>query len=626
MSFMNSRHHRRSPSVWRKGRWVLAVLIVVLLFSVVWIGVRAFLARDALLGAVPVANRLGSQVLADGGDVTDDLAELQRRARDAASLTSDPIWRVGEFVPVLGVNLTAFRESAQVVDRLAAEALPPLSDLAGTFTTDALSPKNGALDLQVFVDAKPHLGEARAAMDSANSAAVLIDTSNTIPQIGTAVDQIVDLVSRAKGIVDGLDTAASLLPPMMGADTPKDYLLLSLNNAELRATGGLPGAVATIHAENGRLSLGALSTATALGNFSEPVLPLSDAETTLYGEGLGTWMHDVNFTPDFPRSGELAQAMWAERTGQLVDGVITIDPVALSYLLSATGPVKSDSGVVLTKDNAADILLSDVYKQSELPAEQDAFFADVTGKVFTAVTSGSVDGAALVNALTRSAEENRLHVWSDDSNEQAQIVSTPVAGLVPTSSDEHTAFGVYMNDATGAKMDYYVKGAIAIGSAVCRNDLRPNFEVKVNLSSSAPADASTSLPTYVTGAGLYGVAPGNVSTNVFVYAPAGSVPYSVTIDGQEYAFVSSEHGNHSVAGVSVELEPGQSSTVSMKFVGQANSAKSVELQHTPMASDVETSLDNYLDCDDIPTAPTEQDEEQSDALGEPSRNITSAVG
>jgi hypothetical protein len=54
----------------------------------------------------------------------------------------------------------------------------------------------------------------------------------------------------------------------------------------------------------------------------------------------------------------------------------------------------------------------------------------------------------------------------------------------------------------------------------------------------------------------------------------------------------------------------------MKFVGQANSAEAVTLQHTPMAGEVETSLDNYLDCGDIPDAPTQEDGEQSDALGQ----------
>jgi hypothetical protein len=594
-------------------RFVLATLVLLVLFVIVWVGVRALLARDELLGAVPVANRIGSQVLTDGSEIGDDLEELQNRASAAAGLTSDPVWRIAESTPFLGNNLSAFRQAAALVDDLAVEALPPLSALSESFSLDSLQPRDGRLDLQVFSTAKPYLGEARAALDAANTAARKIDTQNTIPQIGSAVDQVVDLVANAEGVVDGLDTAASLLPSMLGADGPRSYLLLSLNNSELRATGGLPGAVAVIEASEGTLSLGALSSATALGEFDEPVLPLTAGEQTLYGDLLGTFLHDVNYTPDFPRSGELARAMWNERTGQSVDGVLAIDPVALGYVLNATGDIEAGDGITLTSSNAAEVLLRDAYSLFPDPDEQDAFFASVTGTIFRAVTAGKTDASALLTALSRSADEGRIHVWSSRGEEQEQLRDTALSGEVPVSSDSSTAYGVYLNDATGAKMDFYLDGAIAIASAVCRNDQRPNFEVKLQLTSSAPLDAATSLPSYVTGDGIYGVEPGNIRTNVFVYAPQGSVPYSVTIDGEEFAFVAADEGNNSVAGVTVELRPGESSVVSMKFVGLAGAARPAELQHTPMAREMETSLDNYLDCSDIPPAPS-QDEEQTGAL------------
>jgi hypothetical protein len=291
---------------------------------------------------------------------------------------------------------------------------------------------------------------------------------------------------------------------------------------------------------------------------------------------------------------------------------MSIDPIALGYLLEATGPITSSDGLTVSSDNASDLLLSGVYSIFEDPKAQDSFFADVTGRVFEAITFGSANPVALVRALTESVDENRIHLWSARAEDQGLIKETPLVGAVPISSDAATAFGVYFNDATGAKMDYYLTSSIAIASAVCRNDLRPNFEVRVQLGSNAPVDAGTTLPRYVTGAGVYGVAPGNVRTNIFVYAPSGSVPYSVTIDGQEYAFVSADHGGHSVAGVSVELQPQQTAVVAMKFVGEASAAEAVSVQHTPMATNVATSLDNYLDCADI--APSTDTNEQSGAL------------
>jgi hypothetical protein len=613
---MSAKQERQPSGARHAARWIIALFVVVVLFGVVWVGVRAMLARDELLGAVPIANRIGSQVLTDGNDVSSDLDNLQERASKAAELTSDPIWRVAEFTPFVGNNLTAFRQAAALVDGLAVGALPPLTALSESFTLDALLPQDGRLNLEVFTAAQPFLGEARSALEMADISAGEIDTANTIPQIGSAVDQVVDVIAKARGIVDGLDTAASLLPSMLGSDGPRNYLLLSLNNSELRATGGLPGAIAIVEANSGSLTLGALSSATALGEFDQPVLPLSDGEKTLYGDLLGTYMHDVNYTPDFARSGELAREMWLQRTGQTVDGVIAVDPIALSYVLEATGPIDTESGISLSSANAVDVLLKDVYSLFPKSTDQDVFFASVTGTIFQKVTSGDVDGSTLLTALNRGTEENRIHLWSAAAEEQTQLEKTALAGVVPTTTENSTAYGVYLNDATGAKMDYYLDGAIAIASGICRVDQRPNFEVKVQLSSSAPQDAATSLPEYVTGGGLYDVDPGNIRTNVFVYAPIGSVPYSVTIDGEEFAFVAAEEGGHSVAGVTVELTPGQSSVVSMKFVGVAGAPKPVALQHTPMSGDVETSLDNYLDCSGVAPAPVDGDDgEQSGAQG-----------
>jgi hypothetical protein len=610
--------HKRTISGTRKVvMWAVAALVLVVLFVIVWVASRALMARDELLGAVPIASRIGSSALSGDGDISRDLAELQQRAASAASLTSDPIWRASEWVPALGNNLTAFREAASMINQLSDEALPPLEQLAGTFNVSALSPAAGAFDLDTFVDAQPLIAEALKALEAADARAMTIDTENTIPQIGIAVDQVVDLVGSARSTVTSVDTAVTLLPSMLGLDGPREYLLMSLNNAELRATGGIAGALAIIKADNGRLELGALTTATSIGEFDTPVLDLSDAEKTLYGDLLGTYMQDVNYTPNFARSGELAQSMWQDRTGDEIDGVLAIDPVALSYILRATGPVDAGSGISLTSENATDVLLSGVYSMFLEPSQQDSFFANAMNQIFSVLVGGSPDGATLITALSQGVRENRIHLWSADPSEQIEIASTQMAGIVPVSSDEATAFGVYLNDATGAKMDYYLSSGIGIASAVCRNDGRPNFDVTVKLESRAPADAATSLPLYVTANGAYGVPPGNIRTSVFVYAPEGSVPYSVTIDGQEFAFVAADDGSHSVAGVTVELTPGQQTEVLMRFVGLAGASPAVALQHTPMASEVLTSLDNYLDCSTVAPAPVEGEEEQSGALSAP---------
>jgi hypothetical protein len=607
--------HVESKSPFRRTlRWAIPLVMAIVLFIVLWVAIRALMARDELLGAVPLAKSISTSALSvDGSSITDDVTELQRRAASAKSLTSDPVWRFVELTPIVGSNLTAFREASSMIDNVAQKALPPLAELANTFTVENLAPKDGAFNLQPLIDAAPLLGNASAALNDADEAAADIDTSGTVSQITDAVDELVGLVGQTKATVDGLNTAATLLPPMLGADGSRNYLLMSLSNSELRATGGIPGAIALLNATDGRLSLVSSASAASFAKLPAPALPLTDAETSLYGDVLGRYMLDVTATPDFPRTGALTQAIWQQDTGQAVDGVISLDPVALGYILEATGPVDAGAGITLDSENAASVLLSTVYSSFATPVAQDAFFAGATGKIFSAVTAGSADNSILLNSLTRGAAENRIHIWSSHTEEQVRLATTQVAGTVPTDTEAETAFGVYLNDSTGAKMDYYLNSSVTVASAVCRNDRRPDYQVKVKLSSTAPADAATSLPGYVTGGDATqtmtssGIRPGNIRTNVYIYAPSGSVPYSVSIDGVDYAFASTEDTDHSIAGLTVELTPGQTSTVLMKFVGNAGASAAIGLQHTPMASPIELSLDNFLSCGEIASDTSKSD-------------------
>ncbi|WP_213814524.1 DUF4012 domain-containing protein [Glaciihabitans sp. dw_435] len=599
------RGRRANPSPRRRLiLWIVAAVVAIVLFVVLWVAIRALIARDQLLGAVPLVHSISDDAVSgDSAGIASGVAELRERAAKAESLTSDPIWRATEVLPIVGANLTAFREAAAMIHGVADEALPPLAELAKTFSVDSLSPKDGKIDLSIFTTAAPLLASARDALDSATVQAQAINTRDTVPQVGEAIDQLIGVVDSTSETVDGLATAAQVLPSMMGGDSPRTYLLLSLNNSELRATGGIPGALAVVKANDGALSLGARSSATALGQFPKPVLTLTTEEKTLYKNILGTYMQDVTFTPDFARSGELAAAMWKQKTGQTLDGVISVDPVALGYILKATGPVDTSSGVTLTSDNAAETLLSTVYSKFPDPDDQDKFFSQVTSQIFGLLTKGTTDSGALLSALSDASAEHRIHIWSAHPEEQTQMVASTLAGPLPTSSKNASGFGVYFNDATGAKMDYYVQSSIGISAAVCRADQRPNFDVRVRLRSTAPADAATSLPKYVTGDGAYGVKMGDVKTSIYVYAPAGSTATGVVVGGKSKAFVNSEHDGLAVSGVQVQLAPGESTEVSFSFVGPVGASTTATLEHTPMAGPVSTALDNYLDCDTTTTAP-----------------------
>ena len=562
--------------------WIVLALVALVVFAGVWVGVRGMLAKNALDEAVPAATALAGQITAGNNDAANaSLTTLTSKAADAAALTSDPVWRVAELIPFVGSNLAAVREAAGILDDVSRDAIAPIVDVTASVGIEEFTPVDGAIPLQPLIDAQPALAAAATALRSADERAQAIDTEQLVDVVAKAIGMLQRTVTEAATVVDAVDRAATLLPPMMGADGERNYVMLFQNPAELRATGGIPGALAQLTVVDGAMSLTQQASSADFPKADASVLELPLETRALYGDITGKYIQDVNLTPQFPISGPLAAEMWRQQFGVEVDGVMSVDPVVLSYLLNATGPIPLVTGDVLTSDNAASLLLSDVYARYPDPRMQDAFFAAAAAAVFDAVAGGALQPAPLLDALARAGQEHRLLVWSAHEEEQARLVETSLAGALPVSDADTARIGVYFNDATGSKMGTYLQSRVDTGIAVCRADGLPQLDVEVTLTNTAPADAAVSLPEYVTGGGVFGVAPGNIKVIANIYGVPRSANLGMMSDGAELPHHSTTDAGYPVSAVTIELAPGQSTTFTSSFLAEKSGLVKIVIQKTP---------------------------------------------
>lgn len=562
---------------------VVLALVLLLIFAVAWVGIRGVLAKGHLERAVDDVGTLRSQLTSGDTAAVQSTAEhLADEAGAARSLTGDPIWGASQSVPFFGTNLRAVRQVSVVVDDVARDAVTPVSSVVGKFSADSFAPKDGRIDLQPIEDAQPAVAKATSTLQRAERDAEAIDTSDTLSPVTTAVGQLQNALQSASTQAATANRIVQLAPAMLGHDGDRNYLLLFQNNAELRAGGGIPGAVALLQVDDGHISLGAQASSTDFGHFEQSVLPLDADTKSLYGSITGEYMQDVTLTPRFDVSAQLAREMWKQKFGQQVDGVLAIDPVTLGYMLRATGPIQLPTGDTLTSDNAVKLLLSDAYAKYSDPKVQDAFFAGAASSVFQKVSSGGFDTKQFIAALTQGTSEGRLRLWSADQSEQRQIDDTAVAGSLPSATKATRQFGVYLNDGTGSKMDYYLDKTVSVGSSVCRKDGRPTSVVQVTIKNTAPADAATSLPEYVTGGGDFGTEPGSIKTLIAVYAPTNALYLGSSQDGKQVGVQTTSDGGHPVAQLQTLLAPGESTTFRVAFLGEAKFANAgVQAVSTP---------------------------------------------
>ena len=113
----------------------------------------------------------------------------------------------------------------------------------------------GRIDLKPLVKAEPKVVAANAEVQTA---ARRLDRINPNGLLEAVASPLVDLRAQVAKVALTTATAAravQLLPPMLGADGPREYLLLVQNNAEQRATGGIPGSVILLRAVDGAVKV-----------------------------------------------------------------------------------------------------------------------------------------------------------------------------------------------------------------------------------------------------------------------------------------------------------------------------------------------------------------------------------
>lgn len=517
---------------------------------------RVFVAGGICLAAVAAVGAATPAMAADivdglkakAGDVSDllnetlaafkgfDFAGAGELASKASAAVSDlrsqvqgPLWGFAEWIPVLGEDVKTARILVDMLGSLVDDALVPVSQTLSTISFDKLVVADGSDRIRFDVVA------IQTVVDAVKQAVPLLDeAASTVGGIGeTHIAQLTEVVDMAKEkiapLASELDEAGSLLevfPRLLGASGERVYGVLAQNNVEIRSTGGLAGQCCRVAVKDGLVSL---SEVQGVRNFMNPgddeamCVPLTDEEIALYSKSVGYMSVNTNCIPDFPRVCDIFNQLWLATNNEHVDGFVAIDPIFLQMLMGLTHGTQTSDGTVLDGESTVRVLMHDTYwKNLDDYAATDAYFTEAASAALGCIMGGisSTDPKALLQVIRRGIDGGDLLMWASDAEEQAIIEGLGASGEVsfdPTAPQ----LGVYLNNGSWSKFEWYLNIDFSMGEAVGNADGSKTYPCNLRLT-----NVMTPEELEASNANITGFNPAKISEDdmleVFnLYAPAG---------------------------------------------------------------------------------------------------------
>lgn len=582
------RHRHRKGE--RKKRRVTAVVAAIVVVVLVAFGVSGFMllnsaktVKSQAKETVEIVGGLKDKVTSgDFSTLPDDAKKIDELCSSMKKETSSPVWTMASFIPVYGSDINAARTMVDALSDVSSGALVPMADNLAQATPGKLF-QNGTINVSALQAVADSLSDSSKVFKSANKKVQSIGDTH-IAQVTELVDKAKDGFAVLDGAVDAAEKVAPVLPQMLGANgQTRNYLVYAMNNVEIRACGGFGGSQGLISVTDGQMSIGDFVPRIGLSE-DEAVESVDEEDEALFGDHSNLYNSGNTYSPDWPRNSQRVAALWKSQYGQDVDGVVGIDPVFLQYLLGLVGNVSLPDGTVVDGTNAAKVLMHDVYWNYPVE-ESDGIFASVASAAFGKILGGigDVDVTKLVGAFERGAEEGRLIAWMRNDDEQNAIKEMGIDASLPDPDDPSAdpVAGVYFNNLSFSKLDWYLNADTQIGQGVKNGDGTCSYRITVTLTNIMTQEEAGKLPDYVA-ASAPDAARDDERLNVSLFAPTGGNISDLTVEGTQFGLgAATWHGIPFYSGT-VDLHAGETTTITYTLTTSAEAGdKPLALRQTP---------------------------------------------
>ncbi len=237
----------------------------------------------------------------------------------------------------------------------------------------------------------------------------------------------------------------NLVQKVLGFTKPQTYLILFLNNTEIRPGGGFIGAYGVVRVDKGIPEILKVEGTELLDNLGPQDFPSVPPEPLQKYLPVKRWgFRDSNWSPDFASSSVKGLELFIKEKGTAaedIDGVIGITPTLLEEILKIGGPIKVN-GQEFTAENFTEKLEYEVefgYAEKGLGFDdRKKVLADLTHALFARIRGDIFKHWSQYWALgQRMLAEKQIIAYSADSETESVLLAKGWAGEVKQTTGDY---------------------------------------------------------------------------------------------------------------------------------------------------------------------------------------------
>jgi hypothetical protein len=289
-----------------------------------------------------------------------------------------------------------------------------------------------------------------------------VDLEQLPKRLQRSVKDGIQTAEDADELLADAEAGLKVLPAVLGADEPRNYILGFQNSAEQRGTGGAMLRFGFLTIAEGKPNFDT-KTSTVYDvdkNRQQITIPLPEDAWYVANIPDAQRFGNANWSPDWPLSADVTldylAATPTDTTLPEIDGFFLLDPIVMQKLLPGTGPYEIKAGPRISQRTAVLFLLYRAYaKEPVVPGKRRILLNQVVEE-FEKRMLDPLHPTELVKGLGEALSEKHMQIWMADPAEQKFIERMNWDGAIEEKNMENKDYVyVVQQNVSGSKLDNF---------------------------------------------------------------------------------------------------------------------------------------------------------------------------